>query len=148
MYLKLCSKLYFIWKQHQQKQFQTTTAITTATSIATTITATMTITITAATTTPWTWIMSQKYDLCVDLISQVPGFLQVRICLIGFLLRQCERRNIPTFLFSRNLKHGIFHIYGIYHVKIVLRKFCEKITKLVAKLARPKTDLKMNVFGL
>jgi len=32
--------------------------------------------------------------------------------------RPCERQNIPNFVFSRNSKHGIFCIYGIYCFKI------------------------------
>jgi len=40
-------------------------------------------------------------------------------------LRPCERRNIPIFVFSQNLKNVLFSIfrkYEIYYVKIVFRE--------------------------
>ncbi len=49
-------------------------------------------------------------------------------------VRPCKRQNISTFIVSRNLKHGIFRIFQIYRVIIVLWKFCENVKKLIAKL--------------
>jgi hypothetical protein len=66
------------------------------------------------------------------------------------LLRPCERRNISTFVFSQNLKDGIFrifHINRIYWVKIeflflwnTCSNFCENLTKSIRECFWPKNE--------
>ncbi len=74
-----------------------------------------------------------------------------------FLLRQCERGNIPTFIFLKNLKHGIFRIFcicGIYRVKIISKKivptqiiieYSIMFTERIALLFLTKNDRALSV---
>jgi len=61
--------------------------------------------------------------------KRVSTFQMLKTCCMK---RACEGRNILTFAFSQNLKHGV------YHVKIVSQKFCKNVKKLISKLVRPK----------